>query len=382
MSWLFSRALVAEYSAENFSDGELCAPLSVMPTQHKFWHNDKMTEPSNLSRYGLTCEVLTDTRGEELLISYLAGFRVKTSALPEADADWTEHGRGFGEKWRGSSAKYDPNMSSWKIRRFSLLGEEIELLETLPRWGMTVNGELSERTMPTLHTSVTGYGSSRHANALNTQDTKQSESLFDEIESNEDLSHQEFFYTPKANDAEKRGNVSADKRNGIVGQVMNFYRTPQSSNGAQGPKSAKLAQECLETGKSCINLVDQVAMINRGLWPTPQARDFRSGEGHRWQTPEKRSRNLNDAVAFINGHRLFPTPIASQHKGAGSEASMYRKDGKPRNDRLDFLLEPGQDGRLNPNWVEWLMGWPIGHTDLKPLETDKLAEWYRWHGVS
>lgn len=28
-------------------------------------------------------------------------------------------------------------------------------------------------------------------------------------------------------------------------------------------------------------------------------------------------------------------------------------------------------GKLNPMWVEWLMGWPIGWTDLKPLETVK-----------
>lgn len=337
MSWLFSRALVEAYSEESSSDGVPSAPLSVMPTRHKFWHNDKMTEPLNLSRYGLTCEVLTENRGEGLLMSYLAGFRARTSAVPEKDADWMERGRGFGEKWRGSSAKYDPDTFLWKIRRFSLLGEEIESLEILPRWGMTVNGELSERTMPVLPTSVTESGSSRHANASSTKTTEQSESLFDEIESDAERSIDEFSYTPKANDAQKRGNVSSDKRNGIVGQVMN--------------------------------------------WPTPQARDFRSGEGHRWQTPEKRSRNLNDAVAFINGHRLFPTPIASQYKGAGSEASMFRKDGKPRNDRLDFLLEPGQDGRLNPNWVEWLMGWPIGHTDLKPLGTDRLDEWYRWHGL-
>lgn len=32
--------------------------------------------------------------------------------------------------------------------------------------------------------------------------------------------------------------------------------------------------------------------------------------------------------------------------------------------------------------IERMMGWPIGHTDLKPLETDRLEEWYRWHGVS
>jgi DNA (cytosine-5)-methyltransferase 1 len=28
-------------------------------------------------------------------------------------------------------------------------------------------------------------------------------------------------------------------------------------------------------------------------------------------------------------------------------------------------------GQLNPMWVEWLMGWPLGMTDLKPLEMDK-----------
>jgi hypothetical protein len=28
-------------------------------------------------------------------------------------------------------------------------------------------------------------------------------------------------------------------------------------------------------------------------------------------------------------------------------------------------------GQLNPQWVEWLMGLPIGYTDLKCLETAK-----------
>ena len=31
----------------------------------------------------------------------------------------------------------------------------------------------------------------------------------------------------------------------------------------------------------------------------------------------------------------------------------------------------GNNGKLNPMWVEWLMGWPLGWTDLKPLEMDK-----------
>ena len=67
MSWLFSQALVAAYSADCSPDGTPCAPLSVMPTQHKFWRNDKTMEPSQLSRFGLTCAVLTEDHGVALL---------------------------------------------------------------------------------------------------------------------------------------------------------------------------------------------------------------------------------------------------------------------------------------------------------------------------
>ncbi len=34
-------------------------------------------------------------------------------------------------------------------------------------------------------------------------------------------------------------------------------------------------------------------------------------------------------------------------------------------------------GLLNPEWVEWLMGWPLGWTALEPLETDRFHYWLR-----
>ena len=37
-------------------------------------------------------------------------------------------------------------------------------------------------------------------------------------------------------------------------------------------------------------------------------------------------------------------------------------------------------GKLNPTWVEWLMGWMLGWTDLKPLETDKYHYARQQHG--
>ena len=83
MSWLFSQALVEAFSGDTSLGGEPCAPLNVMPTQHKFWRLDKTMEPSRLSRFGLTCAVLTEARGAELLRSFLAGFPAPTFQAPE-----------------------------------------------------------------------------------------------------------------------------------------------------------------------------------------------------------------------------------------------------------------------------------------------------------
>jgi hypothetical protein len=59
---------------------------------------------------------------------------------------------------------------------------------------------------------------------------------------------------------------------------------------------------------------------------------------------------------------------------------------------LDYAVEMGKTksktyaapavgGRLSPTWVEWLMGWPLGWTDLKPLVMDKYQQWLEKHGI-
>jgi hypothetical protein len=37
--------------------------------------------------------------------------------------------------------------------------------------------------------------------------------------------------------------------------------------------------------------------------------------------------------------------------------------------------------KVNPEWWEWLMGWPIGWTDLEPLGKDKFRRWCASHGT-
>ena len=85
MSWLFSRALVEEYSVENCSDGKPFAPLNVMPTVQRFWLKDKMTKSWNLSLFGLTWKLLTEHFGMELLMLYRQASRVNRSQSQEKE---------------------------------------------------------------------------------------------------------------------------------------------------------------------------------------------------------------------------------------------------------------------------------------------------------
>ena len=104
-----------------------------------------------------------------------------------------------------------------------------------------------------------------------------------------------------------------------------------------------------------------------GLWPTPVASDTSS----RTKPYAQGGTPLSLAV------KLWPTPQASDNRNRGTREtpSIARriKAGK------QVMLSMCMDGPLNPDWVEWLMGWPIGHTDLKPLEMGRYQEWLQQH---
>ena len=70
-------------------------------------------------------------------------------------------------------------------------------------------------------------------------------------------------------------------------------------------------------------------------------------------------------------HATWPTPKARDHRKPGGAAELARHT-------PDLPTEIG--GALNPTWVEWLMGWPLGWTDCAPLATDKFQQWLHSHG--
>lgn len=105
------------------------------------------------------------------------------------------------------------------------------------------------------------------------------------------------------------------------------------------------------------------------LWPTPLASDARHGGPNARGT--KGGFHLSAMVTKV------PTPTVNDADNSSLPPSQQNRDNLP-----GYLLRSGEKvgGQLNPNWVEWLMGWPIGWTDLKPLEMDKFQKWLDQHG--
>jgi hypothetical protein len=79
----------------------------------------------------------------------------------------------------------------------------------------------------------------------------------------------------------------------------------------------------------------------------------------------------------LNVEVHFPTPAASDsNKWNNATASERKANGQSQ--RLCNALSTPQDrvgGSLNPTWVEWLMGWPLGLTSMDPLTPDAWLAW-------
>lgn len=112
-------------------------------------------------------------------------------------------------------------------------------------------------------------------------------------------------------------------------------------------------------------LVPLTAETESGLWPTP---DTHVGGRTTHHVDEIRGNSLyakGSKVQFTleTAAKLWPTPTARDTKG---------KDAGNRQGGVSLPTAIFRDlgsSKLNPNWVEWLMGYPIGHTELKPSAT-------------
>ncbi len=155
--------------------------------------------------------------------------------------------------------------------------------------------------------------------------------------------------TPKAS---VRGDCPCErKRNSPdLEAAVKMYNTPTAQDG----KNSSLPQSQIKRGSL-------VGDVMKEMFATPQARDWKTGQASRWEDREHRSRNLNDQIA------MYPTPTtgAGLCGGTGNFHQLKKlKEAGTISEEERRNMSQGNGGNLNPEWVEWLMGFPDGWTDI------------------
>ena len=112
------------------------------------------------------------------------------------------------------------------------------------------------------------------------------------------------------------------------------------------------------------------AVTKRKMLPTPKGSDANGAGCHGTGGP-----NL---VTVVSGgtetQRTFGTPLStdgkggsSTHKGEASRGLLRHQVQHPTDSTL----------RLNADWEDWLMGWPVGWEATQPLSPEHLTAWRR-----
>jgi hypothetical protein len=122
--------------------------------------------------------------------------------------------------------------------------------------------------------------------------------------------------------------------------------TPRAQNGEQ-----RNSQTWLRPTDQPQNLENAVARYPEpGMWPTPKA----SPSGPDYARVDREGSGGDDLATAVA--RTFKTPTSAPFSHGGSGGELHKK------------VAPS-GGPLNPQWVAWLMGFPIDWTSLPPSET-------------
>lgn len=279
------------------------APSNAYLTQSLPSSKGKTTASFRLSLFGMTCEPLTEDRGEALLTWYLEASRAKTSASPESVPESMERAADFGQKWRESSVKYNPPSSSWKTSQTLFEQDLPESSVTLPKWGLMLNGVVYQRRISERPISGTGFG---------------------------------LWHTLRASEGK--------------------HYSPNSTN----PKSQRLdLHKQAMWRENAANGMTQ---------PPPILRTLSASEDKRGAAKEIKPGRQVTLLQQLTKPHLFPTlTVCGNYNRKG--ASPTSGDG----------LATVVGGKLNPRWLEWFMGFPVGWTALHCLATRKFRRWQRLH---
>ena len=231
----------------------------------------------------------------------------------------------FGRSLRDSFACFDPTTSSWKTSQCCWLEGLQRYSDNWPRSGMTHNG--TAYPLPTLAplTDVTEYGllptptATPYGSTNNGQRADGSTYRTAGMPSLETMARRSLWPTPTADDAKSSGS-----------------RNTPGSKAHPGISLTDAVRGDGGTGR-------------KELWPTP----------HGMCAPNKHPAGPSGIELGRAVNRTqCPTPSANDWKGSSRPGQRRRQ----LTDPAVGVIQAG--GSLNPTWVEWLMGFPLGWTDL------------------
>ena len=160
-------------------------------------------------------------------------------------------------------------------------------------------------------------------------------------------------------------------------------RSPQSARNRDFPTPVISGRKCAASLKNCAPVGCLAKMLlTSSIWGSTKRsltwnrRDMQFGHSYFLLAPSARGMNASELLSW---GLMFPTPLASD---TGSKANVERisitqagafrrqkKDGTywtPKLSETIYFLTPTPDLalRFNPEWVEWLMGFPQGWTEI------------------
>lgn len=105
-----------------------------------------------------------------------------------------------------------------------------------------------------------------------------------------------------------------------------------------------------------------------GYWQTPTVQD---GNGRTYHNQKNGSKTLSllGQVKYGGKKMLekYPTPTSSMITMGDFKQAMFNSSNRP-----EYKTITG--GSLNPDWIEWLMGWPLGWTGQKEINFDQWLD--------
>lgn len=150
--------------------------------------------------------------------------------------------------------------------------------------------------------------------------------------------------------------------------VKDTWPTPDAQ--VMGDRDLVETYEARRAGSNrSVPLALVVKQVSRGAWATPRSTDGSNG-GPGQVNGRGQVDSLLGQVA-----QNWPTPRAAEWKGVGplgSESQAYRLE----KGYLDATVQAAEarTGRLNPDWVEHLMGWPAGWSGLPTAVFGRMAK--------